>query len=565
MKRILPLVLCAVWIGWRAVSSLAAAAPPLPVYIFLTSTIDDPINTDISEDRIRRIIGMLEKYRGRTPSAGIGATLLFSGAMSEELEKHNQLLDLLKTSLRSGLIQAGYDGSAEPTFFRHPALDTTGGATPEDHWNARLVLTERLLTAARNPLTGETLPTGSGGLKKMQEVLGPAAYIRGIYLTLANMYHPMQETGPDSEIVQVLQRYNTTAVMEGLADTNVAHAGSDNYRGWVDALSTALSQDPDTSPELFWQDGMLRSSEDGKRDLRLFRASQGVDDFKKYLAGLDRSRIRIVHIQIGNQANHAKPNPARVRPDVPLFYAWTHPADPKYPAALRHSEAEIDAAYAKEDAVLNYLQSEFFAANPGSRFVSTADLKSMTPPAWGYELRMDSLRPAIQQMIAAWGDDKHPPRFLRVEGHYLSEADLFAVMADALAQMYRTGAMPTTVRVPHVFGPIRTAQPSSPTSGEVVAGSVARVSARLVEELNYDKWTPIPRNAVPSAVVINGLALNPAQFLRLMAEAVVAPSAETKLTIKPSEMFWGPEPIFYRRRPIGELGAAWTYKPAPIK
>jgi hypothetical protein len=565
MKRILPLVLCAVWIGWRAVSSLAAAAPPLPVYIFLTSTIDDPINTDISEDRIRRIIGMLEKYRGRTPSAGIGATLLFSGAMSEELEKHNQLLDLLKTSLRSGLIQAGYDGSAEPTFFRHPALDTTGGATPEDHWNARLVLTERLLTAARNPLTGETLPTGSGGLKKMQEVLGPAAYIRGIYLTLANMYHPMQETGPDSEIVQVLQRYNTTAVMEGLADTNVAHAGSDNYRGWVDALSTALSQDPDTSPELFWQDGMLRSSEDGKRDLRLFRASQGVDDFKKYLAGLDRSRIRIVHVQIGNQANHAKPNPARVRPDVPLFYAWTHPDAPKYPAALRHSQAEIDAAYAKEDAVLNYLQSEFFAANPGSRFVSTADLKSMTPPAWGYELRMDSLRPAIQQMIAAWGDDKHPPRFLRVEGHYLSEADLFAVMADALAQMYRTGAMPTTVRVPHVFGPIRTAQPSSPTSGEVVAGSVARVSARLVEELNYDKWTPIPRNAVPSAVVINGLALNPAQFLRLMAEAVVAPSAETKLTIKPSEMFWGPEPIFYRRRPIGELGAAWTYKPAPIK
>jgi len=50
-----------------------------------------------------------------------------------------------------------------------------------------------------------------------------------------------------------------------------------------------------------------------------------------------------------------------------------------------------------------------------------------------------------------------------------------------------------------------------------------------------------------------------------MAEAMVAPSPETKLTIKPSDMFWGPEPIFYRRRPISELGAAWTYKPAPIK
>jgi hypothetical protein len=375
----------------------------------------------------------------------------------------------------------------------------------------------------------------------------------------------MVDVGSDSEIVHVLERFNTTAVMEGISDSSPSHAGPSNYRGWIASISTILSQDPDTSPELFWQDGTLRSSEDGKADVRLFRASGGVDSLRKLLAGMDRSRVRILHIQIGDQANHARPNTERIRPDVPLAYAYMHPAQPRYPAELRRSKAETDAAYANEDAVLNYLVSEFFPANPGSRFVSGADLKGMTAPGWGYDLRMDSLRPAIERMVAAWGDDRRPPKFLRVEDRFLSEADLFAVLADALAQMQRTGRLPGSVRVPHVFGPIRTSQPQAPVLGEVTVRSVARVCARIADELHSETWTPIPRNAVPPEIVINGLVVTPAQFLRLMAEALVAPSPESRLTIKAVDMFWGREPVFYRRRPLTELGSAWTFKPAPIR
>jgi hypothetical protein len=279
---------------------------------------------------------------------------------------------------------------------------------------------------------------------------------------------------------------------------------------------------------------------------------------------MDRSRIRILHVLIGNQANHAKPNFPPLRPDVPLAYAYLHPDQPKYPAELRRTRAETDASYKAEDAVLNYLVSEFFPANPGSRFVSTADLKSVTAPAWGYDLRMDRLRPAIEQMVAGWGDDKRLPDFLRVEDRFLSETDLFAVLADALAQRDRTGSLPPAVRVPHVFGPIRTSQPEPPVLGTATGVSVARVCARLADELHYDTWTPIPRNAVPSEIAIGGLVLTPAQFLRLMAEALVAPSPESRLSIKATDMFWGREPVFYRRRPATEIGSAWTFKPAPI-
>jgi hypothetical protein len=575
MKRILlPIVGCAVFLGcwaillgWAGVSPLAAADPSRPVYIFLSSTVDDHINTDISEDRIRRMVGMLEKVRAQAPSAGINATLLFSGAMSEQLEKQNgdQLLDFIKASRNSGLLHAGYDGSNEPSSVRHPLMDFTGATNAEDRWSRRLASADQVLTAARDPLTGALLPNGSGGLKKMQEVFGPASYIRGVFLVLHNSLGPMVEVGSDTEIVHALERLNTNAVMEGIADSSPAHAGSSNYRGWVAALSTVLGADPDSSPELFWQDGRLRSSEDGKSDLRLFRASAGVVSLKKALAGMDRSRIRILHIQIANQTNHAKPMPTHARPDVPLTYAYLHPEQPKYPAELRHSKAETDAAYANEEAVLHYLAAEFFPANPGSRFVSSEDLKRMTPPAWGYDLGTDKLRAAVQEMLAAWGDAPQPPKFLRVEGHFLSEADLFGVLADALAQMNRTGSLPATVRVPHIFGPIRTAQPQPPVLGEATVASVAQTCTRLADESHHESWTPIPRNAVPSEVVVGGLVVSPSQFLRLMAEALVASAAETRLTIKPTEMFWGRPAVFYRRRPLTEIGSSWTFKPAPIR
>ncbi len=529
-----------------------------PLYVFLSASVDDHINGDFTRDRIRRILAMLAKARQRDPKAA--ATLLFSGAMSEELERSNgtsHLLDSLKEAEKAGLIRTGYDGNGEPTYSNHPLVDLADAKSPEEHWSLRVAGAEKLLTSARDPLSGALRPTGSGGLKKEQEVFGPASYIRGVFLMSSNLLAPIPDVGADSEIIHALRRLNTSAVLEGLTDTSRDRGTASVYRGWVKTISTHFSPDADTSPELFWQEGVLRSSETGKGDLRVFRASTGAEKLKATLKALDRSRPRVLHIEIGSQMNYAKPNPLPVRPNVPLTYAYDHPSKPAYPAELRFSAAETEGFYQAEEETLQYLIQEYFPANPGSRFVVASDLKTMAASSSGYQVQTSSLRAALRSVLASWG--REPLKFLRVEDHYLSEADLFGTLAEALAQKQ------ASVAVRPVYGPVRMVPPNTrPATGEVTPATVARVCETLIKEFHTEAWTPIPRNAVPAEIAIEGKVLNPAQFLRLMADALVADSDTTKLRIQNAALFWGPEEIFYRRRPDTELGYVWTFKPAVL-
>src|ERR1700733_6797625 len=555
------------WLGWPA----AAETPtPQPIYVYLTSGVSDYVNHDISDERLRRVLSMLGKYRKQNPSTS--ATIFLSGAMSADLEQRNSethLLDLVRGSVKRGVIEAGYDGSLEPGDKHHPLVDFSKAKTPEERWLQRVAFVEEALTEARDPKTGEVVPGKTGGLKKTQELFGPVAAMRGVFVALPNMYGAngqMMEVGSDSEIVHVIGRYNKGAILPGVTQRDWGHIGESGYVGWIAAFSRRMSPDPQTPPELFWQDDILRSSEASGRDLRIFQGTDGVEKLKAVLAAMDRSRVRILHVEIGGELAYEKRmGPPLPGPTAPMKYASDHPDQAQYAAELRNSPAEIEDAYGRQDAVMNYLVSEFFAANPGSRFVSNTDLKQMTPAGWGYDLQVASLRDAVAEKLKAWGDNKTPPTSLTVDGHYLSDADMFEVLADTLAQMDKhPGKPPRTVRVARVYGPMETVAPTPPVAGELTAAAVAKACAEMLPALHDDKWSPVPHNAIPSQITVDGLTVNPAQFLRLMAEALGAPSAETKLEIKPITMFWGREAIYYRRRPLGEMGAAWTYKPAPV-
>ncbi len=170
-------------------------------------------------------------------------------------------------------------------------------------------------------------------------------------------------------------------------------------------------------------------------------------------------------------------------------------------------------------------------------------------------------------MLATWGDKPSPPVFMKAGDNYLSLADLFEVMTDALAQRSKTGSFPKSVHVGRVSGPLLTAQSQlqTPATGEVTVESVAAVCAKLIGPLHDDSWSAIPHNAIPSPVEINGLSLTPSQFLRLMADALVAPTMATKLTVRAEDMFAeGQLTTFGHRRLSSEMGAAWTYKPAVV-
>jgi hypothetical protein len=75
----------------------------------------------------------------------------------------------------------------------------------------------------------------------------------------------------------------------------------------------------------------------------------------------------------------------------------------------------------------------------------------------------------------------------------------------------------------------------------------------------------MPKNAVPTILRVDGTAVNAAQFLRLMAEALVDPAPDAKLKVRMTYMISGPASVFPRTRGLGDVGAAWTMKPAPLE
>ena len=508
----------------------------------------------------------VEKYRKDNPT--LVANVYFSGAMSDALSSHNaqdHLLDFVRSSIGRGAVQANYDGSDEPTYLNRPMLDFLKTKTAEDRWLARLDSAKLVLSLARDPLTGAPQPGKSGSLQRMQEVFGPAAAVRGVVLQFPNLWGAIDEVGGDTEMANLLRQSDPGAIMEGLDDANLGHTSFEMYRPWASAFSKMLSPSTNTSPEVFWQDNALRLSETSLPDWRIFQAEGGAEKIKKALAGLDRSRVRIVRMEIGGELSYLKPPaPPYVKLIMPIAWAYKNPGNPLYPDRFRYSAAEVEANYARQEEALRYLVSEFMPANPGSRFVSAADLKSLEKPGWGYDLPFASLRQSLEDVLKKWDATPAPPAYLKVGDRYLSMAEMFEVFADALGQRSRSGKFPASIRVGRVFGPISTAQPKIPVEGEVTAEAVARVCATMVDALHDDTWSAIPKNAIPSPIPIDGLTITSAQFLRLMADALMAPTPDTKLRIRHAEMFPGKVVTYNSRRVHTDLGAAWTYKPAVL-
>lgn len=454
---------------------------------------------------------------------------------------------------RRGVIELGYDGTDEPTYGKRPLPDYSKVKTPEGRWVMRAEAAERFLTEARD-LLGNPQAGMTGGLKKMQEVFGEAVCITGV----------TQEMGGDSEYVQHIGRYNTKAIMFGIPDPD-PRRHIPGYRGSALEFGKFMSPIPESSPELYWQDNVLRSSEYSGPTVRLLHGDEGVDAIGGVLGRLDRSKIHIIHMEIGSERMHLRPSPWY----PPLKLAYEDPEHPRLPATLLRDADEVDAAYAKEGEVLKWLVQEFFPANPGSRFVSSTDLKQMTPPSADFTISMEGLRATLAEILKAWGNDTAPPppQYYRVEGHYMSLADMFQVMSDALAEQYMKGKLPQSVRVVKLYGPMEMSGNAGPATGEVTVASLTQMCLGISGHLHNPVPSPVPppKNIIPSRMVIEGNEINAAQFLRLMAEALLAPSQDTKLKIKMTQMLPAPGEIFPRIRPRTDEGATWTFKPAPLQ
>lgn len=553
--------------------------PPQPIYILLYSRITDHVNLDVSEDRLRRLLPMIEKFRKEHPEAHVSATILFTGASSEALAKRNaetHIKDFVLGYKKRGIVEIGYDGTDEPTYTNRPLLPPLEEKTFQDRWLARASEDEKFLTEGRDPLTGAPQPGTVGGLKAMQQVFGEAAYITGVSVgedQPDGAAHPTMpgagaiptikpEVG-DWEVIPLLRRYDPDAVLAGLPASNPAHLPG--FGGGIVEIGRLMSPVLQASPELFWEDNMLRSSESAGHGDRVFHGYDGPETLQDFTSKLDRSNLRIIHMEMGSEVDYLKPNFAKTPLSPSLTYAYAHPDQPQIPAVDQLSKDEVNSAFAKEESSLNWLVSSFFTANPGSRFVSIGDLKRMAGQSTGFSIPTDELRAALKDAVAKWGISTYPPSYFHVGSHYLSLAEAFQVMTDALAELSRTGKLPQSVSVSRVYGPIRMDTGRGPNVGDTTVGSVAKLCAQIDAELHDDTGFPMPKNAVPTILRVDGTAVNAAQFLRLMAEALVDPAPDAKLKVRMTYMISGPASVFPRTRGLGDVGAAWTMKPAPLE
>jgi hypothetical protein len=416
------------------------------------------------------------------------------------------------------------------------------------------VAVEKFLTEWRDPLTGVAGPGKTGGLKKMQEIFGEAACITGV----------APELGGDSETVHILGRYNQKAIAFGIPDPK-PEMNIHGFRGSAQEFSREMAPTPETSPELYWQDNILRSSDTSDASIRAVGAYEGPEALKALLAKMDRSRVRIIHVEIGALRNYLRQAYQLGNLYPPLKLAYSHPEEARLPAEARVEEDEIGAAYAKEEALVRWLAEDFFPANRGSRFISSSGLKEMTPPSSGFTLTLDELKAGTKEAVDQWGGVLNPPPYLRAGGRYLSLAESFQVMADALAELSRTGKLPASVRVAKVYGPISMPSDHGANVGAVSVASIARVCAGLVDWLHDQSWKPIPNNMIPPRVTVEGYDVNAGVFWRLMTRALLADSPDAKVQLKMTHMFSLAGEVFPKTRLIDDQGATWTYKPAPLQ
>ena len=486
----------------------------------------------MSEDRVRRTMAIAERLRQRHPDARASCLIYFTGMVSDLLAQRDPahgLVAHLLDRVREGVVEIGYDGAEEPTYWMRPQPNFRKARSAQDRWLARGEVASWFLNEYKHFMTGEPDPSRPGGLKKTHEVFRDAAAVRGYSLDL----------GGDAEWLHHIRRFTATAILPGFAEGHTWPARTlHGYGGSVMGLSQLLSPEAHMAPELFWQENALRLSDTSGPAVRVVALSEGREALQAVLDKLDRNRPHVLSLRVADHRHYLKPETEKAALENPIRWAYDHPKSPVLPEAGMRPVQEVDAAFARDAATLEWLAGDYFPANPGSRFVSAADLRRMAATTLGSQVSRARLAELASALLEDWKvQGNHPPNFARAGGDYYSLADMFLLLSASLAEWRRTGALPDSVRLTHVYGPMQTTGEQGPPQGSVSVEAIAETCARLAPGLQNETWTPLPENVVPEWVEVGSLRLNAAQFLRLMAEAYASGDRAARLAVRTSVLF----------------------------
>jgi hypothetical protein len=227
--------------------------------------------------------------------------------------------------------------------------------------------------------------------------------------------------------------------------------------------------------------------------------------------------------------------------------------------------AEIDAAFGREQAAIEWLAGEFLPANPGSRFVSATYLSETASANANHSMTAADLRDASRYLMARWKIiGNHPPEFGMARGEFYSLAEMFQALCTALAGLYTKGQLPPSVALDNFYGPMEMPIEDGPHQGSITVASLAEAAARLSSGWREELTNLSPANVVPAWIDAGGLRVNAAQFLKLMAQAYLDPAPSRRLNVTTCQMFHAPGTTCATVRHVTETGSGWTLKPARI-
>ena len=529
--------------------------PEPPVHVYMFGRFSDFVNIELTERQIRESLHLIDRYSQKHGDLHVSATILFSGALSQAIEERNGqtgIKDYIADHVKRGVIELGYDGTDEPTYHRRPLPEAWGNKTPEERWLSRVNAMDRFLTQSRD-ISGIAQKGKSGGLQAMQQVFGEAVCITGL----------TEELGGDSEFVHALRRHNTKAIMWGIPDPDPAR-NIHGYRGSAAGFGTMMSPGTEFSTELNWVDNVLRSSETSDASVRVVSLAEGPEAIKGVFGKMTRKNMRIVHIEVGDVRAYLTEGYRSGAVYPPLRLAYNHPDRPQLPPDAIADDKEVGAAIKRQEDALEWLATQFLPANKGSRFLSSTDLKRMVSPVIGETISVAELETAAREFLKTSSRETYLPDYIQAGDQYLSLADSFYVLTSILAEQHRTGNRPSSVRIAPVFGPLETLEEHGPSSGTVPAASVNRMCATLATRLDDQSWRPMPANMIPTWLEIDGLRINGAQFLKLMFESLAAPSLDTKINVRLTNMFSAAGLVCPKMRMQDDQGGTWTFRPARI-
>jgi hypothetical protein len=549
-----------------AISGLCAAAPepapaaaPQPVFIVLYSRFYDHSSQHTTDERLQRLLPLLDRLHKQYPESGISALFQFSGTVSQLLDEENaglHLVDQLKEYSRRNLVDIGYTGEEEPSYLYRPKPNLLLADTPEERWAAKADAAERFLTDYKNPVTGLPVPGLSGGLKRAQEVFGNVAFITGATTTL----------GGDSPSKHEIRKMAPSALMGGIPGAD-PRRGIEGFAISADNFSRWMSPDPVESPEVFWQDNLLHLSDTSLNDIKPHSTDEGPEALKKVFEKLDRSHVRVIKLEVASYRRYLTRRADGSIVADPLEWLYYHPDDPIIPVNMhsRVTQTEVEAGNRRDEATLKWLLEEFLPANPGSRFISVRELAQLPAPN-DSEVDAGQLKALATDLNEQFVQSPmRAPDFGRAGSRFFTLAESFGLFAQALSGLDKTGSLPKSVLLTPMYGPLTLPNDMGPTTGSVPVSAVIQAAAQIAPRLADTEWKPVPANAVPATVATGSLRLNAAQFLRLMAQAYLDPSPGKTLYVNAVTLTSRSSFMFPKNTAMTDQGNSWTFKPAPLR